>query len=80
MPLPQVLIARRGRGVRQDRDFFPIPSHTGRGPSTVPPTWGRILGGKARVSGEEGSGGSTWPLVAGNLERLREEQEGELWM
>lgn len=80
MPLPQVPIAKRGRGVRQGRGCFPIPFHPGRGPSTVPPTWGRILGGKARVSGEEGSGGSTWPLVTGNPERLRGEQEGELWM
>lgn len=80
-PFPWSLIAKSGRGVRQGRGFFPIPFHPqGKGPSTVPPTWGRIPGGKARVSGEEGGGGSTWPLLARNRERLMGKQEGKLWM
>lgn len=69
------------RGGQQEVDApFPNPLHPDRGPSTVSPTWGRIPGGRTRVSGEEGGGGSPWPLVARNQERLRAKQECKHWV
>lgn len=72
-PFPRLHIAQRSRGLRQGRGFFPIPFFLGKEPSPVPLTWGRIRGGRARVSEEEGGGGSPWPRVAKNWERLRGE-------
>lgn len=79
-PFPRLHIAQRSRGVGQGRGFFPIPFLLGREASPVPLTWGRIRGGRARVSGEEGGGGSTWPRVAKNWERLRGKWKGNRWM
>lgn len=69
--------AQEWRGVEAS---FPSPSTWAGGPAQSPPTWGRIRGGRARVSGEEGGGGSTWPRVARNREELKGKWEDKSWM
>lgn len=73
-------IPQRSRGVGQVRGFFSIPFLLGKEASTVPLTWGWIRGDRARVSGEEGGGASTWPWVAKNWERLRGKRKDDRWM
>lgn len=46
----------------------------------IPLTWGWILEGRGRVSGEGGGGSSTWLPLARNLGGLREKWEGKHWM
>lgn len=64
----------------QGRGFFPILFHLGWGPSTITPTWGRIPGGRAIVSGDEGGGGSTSLPVARTPEGLRGKWKGKCWI
>jgi hypothetical protein len=55
-------------------DFFAFSQHWAENQAS-PPTWGRIWGGRARVSGEEARGGCTWSWVARNWEGLRENKK-----